>query len=163
MVNILCAVVPDDVLIYVKENPHQAYFGRDKTFYDRMIQNKNVRLIREDTNQMSLIRNSIAVATLTGTAGYEGQYAGIPFIMFGYYVSRYAPGTICVRNEEECREAVNSILEGRFPKWERKDIRKYLRFIDEVSIKEKDCTDQEFAAYIKEILFWDETSSELSQ
>lgn len=154
VIDILCAAVPDGVKVYVKENPYQTCFGRDHGFYERILKNSNARLIREDTNQMALIRGSIAVSGLTGTAGYEGQYAGIPFLMFGYFVSRFAPGTICVRSVEECRTAIERILRGETSHWDRNDIRKYLRFLDIASIREKTCTDEEFATYMHDVLTW---------
>ncbi len=152
MIDILSQALPKGVCIYVKEHPSQIWSGRDPEFYDRLSQIKNVKLIRTDTSQYEIIDHCIAVSTLTGTAGYECQYFGKPFLMFGHYISRYLPGTIHVRSVEDCRDAVESILDGTMRKWSRRDIRVYLKFVDTIAINEKKCSDEEFVAYMEKVL-----------
>lgn len=147
-IDILSRSLPKGIRIYVKENPAQSAFGREKEFYDRLRKIRNVKIIRIDTNQQELIQKSLAIATLTGTAGYEGQFFGKPFLMFGYHLARYAPGTIPVRNEIECKKALTAIIEDDYRMWNDEDIKKYLLFLYHASFDEVDCSDEEFVRNI---------------
>lgn len=129
-IRILASVLPDDVYIYVKENPKQAYGARKKAFYKELLAIPHVVLVDPKTNTYELIKNSIAVSTLTGTAGWEGLFYQKPFIMFGYWVTRSAPGVFHVRTKEECKIAVDNILLGRIS-WNLKDLRLFFKAMDE--------------------------------
>ena len=59
-----------------------------------------------------LMRNALAVATLTGTAMWECQFYGIPALVFGYSLKNLAPLSYPVRTVEECRQAVKLITEN---------------------------------------------------
>lgn len=151
ILDILSEALPDDVLIYAKEHPAQTAFGRYKEFYDRCLEIKNVVLIKEDTSLDDLLRNCIAVSTITGTTGYEAQYYGKPFLMFGYYISKYAPGTICVRTVEDCRKAYG-MIEKKQLTWDLQDIKRYLKFVEEVSYADSEISDEDFAGIVANIL-----------
>lgn len=133
-IDILASNVPDDVFLYVREHPAQTAFGRNATFYDRLAKMRNVIFIKEDENTYNLQKNALAVASLTGTAGYECQYFGVPFIMFGDYISKYMPGTYRVHNNSECKMAINEILGGEKKVWNHRDIKIYLRFVYDNSV-----------------------------
>ncbi len=151
MIDILAHAVEKGVFIYVKEHPTQIIFGRKKEFYDRLAAIPNVKMIRMDTVQYEIIAHSMAVSTLTGTTGYECQYMGKPFLMFGYHISRYAPGTMFVRTVEDCRKAVERIQSGTCRTWTDRDIRIYLQFVERAAIRERTCTDEEFTDYIDRV------------
>lgn len=107
---------------------------------------RNVKIIKQNADTYQLISNCIAVSTLTGTTGYEGQFFGKPFIMFGYYIYKYMPGTLHVRTLQECKDAVEFILKGKM-KWENIDIKKFLKFVDTIAV---DVSDEE--EYVEQIV-----------
>ena len=80
----LSAFLPDNLLIYVKENPKQTEKQRDKFFYKRLSSLKNVKLIDARENSINLIEGSLGVATITGTAGWEALFLGKPVLIFGF-------------------------------------------------------------------------------
>lgn len=111
-IRILAESLPNDVYIYVKEHAAQLYGAREKGFYDELCSIPNVALVKPETDTYELIQHSVAVSTLTGTAGWEGVFYQKPYIMFGYWVTQHMPGVYRVRTKEECKAAVDSILQG---------------------------------------------------
>jgi Capsule polysaccharide biosynthesis protein len=95
----LSAWVPQDVKIYVKENPKQTEKQRDRFFYKRLSALKNVTLLSNVENSIDLIRNSIGVATITGTAGWEALFHGKPVIAFGLAWYRFMDGVFAFRHD----------------------------------------------------------------
>jgi len=91
-VEALSAWVPEGVKIYVKENPKQTEKQRDPFFFKRLSALKNVRMLSNSENTISLIKGSVAVATITGTAGWEALFHGKPVIAFGLAWYRWAQG-----------------------------------------------------------------------
>jgi len=82
--------VPDDACIYVKEHPSQfyshsafGYLGRSVYFYQVLSAIKGVKLVSIDSDSLSLINNSVFVATITGTVAVEAAALGKKVIFFG--------------------------------------------------------------------------------
>ncbi len=82
--------VPNNVLIYVKENPKQTDIVRSDSFFDRLKKLKNVRLV--DRNTYELIDNSCFVATIAGTVGWEALTGGKNVLLFGKTWYQKFPG-----------------------------------------------------------------------
>lgn len=113
-IQILSGCLPDGFFLYVKEHPIQTNIGRSKTFYDELLKLGNVKLVPYETNQLKLIRNSYAVATLTGTICLEGVVNGTPCISFGESLWNCMEGVFPVRTTEECKKAVFKIVNGDY-------------------------------------------------
>ncbi|PVZ70212.1 capsular polysaccharide export protein, LipB/KpsS family [Pelagibaculum spongiae] len=79
----LSKVLPKDYLIIVKENPKQTFQYRNSVFFTRLSALKNALFIGKCIDSKWLIKKSSAVATITGTAGWEGIRYGKPIITFG--------------------------------------------------------------------------------
>ncbi|MEG1801636.1 MAG: hypothetical protein RR273_06620, partial [Oscillospiraceae bacterium] len=109
---LLSRCLPDDVYIYVKENPKQGIKARSLHYPADLANIPHVKLVSHDTDTYSLIENSIAVATITGTALWEGLWKGKNGIMFGSFITQRAPGIFKVGNLTECQEAVDRVLQG---------------------------------------------------
>lgn len=81
---------PSDYLIYIKEHPTQFYqqflgqTNRNKEFYDDLNAIPRVRLISSDEPTFPLIQHAQAVATITGTVGWESIVYQKPTIVFGH-------------------------------------------------------------------------------
>jgi hypothetical protein len=88
----LARVLPKDVLIYVKENPKQTIYMRDPSFFRRLGDIPSVRYLPVGVSTFELTKNALALATVTGTAGWEAIQMGKPAICFGYAWYRGLPG-----------------------------------------------------------------------
>lgn len=80
---------PESVYIYIKEHPAQfmsQFLGqtsRIKEFYLDLVKNKRIRLVPLGEDPYMLMKNSIAVMTVTGTVGWEAICNKKPVIIFG--------------------------------------------------------------------------------
>jgi hypothetical protein len=138
MIDILSASIPDDWVIYVKENIIQwnweiGRLGRFRDYYKKIKQNKKVYLVPAETSTFDLILNSQAVATVTGTAGWEAILRSKPALVFGSVWYMHCEGAFRVKNTAECRTAVKEISSGF-----KIDIQKVINFlaaIDKISVR----------------------------
>lgn len=90
----LARILPEDHLIYVKENPAQTYYKRNAEFFCRLGAIHKVVLVHPNTDTYDLMENAVFVATITGTAGWEAITAGKPCLCFGYAWYRSMVGVI---------------------------------------------------------------------
>ncbi len=132
IVQMLAYCVPDDVLIYVKEHPNQDAFYRSIKFYQEMLAIPNVRLITRKYNTFELTKNALAVATATGTVGWEALFKGKPVLMFGHYVYQYAPGVLQISTIEDCQSAIRKIIDENF-KPDPDKLKLFLQALEETS------------------------------
>lgn len=110
IVQMLAHLVPPDIYLYVKEHPHQTSHARTIDFYKDLLDIPQVRLIPRSYNSFRLIENCLAVATATGTAGWEGLFRQKPVLMFGHHFYEYAPKVFSIHSLEDCRIALNQII-----------------------------------------------------
>lgn len=110
MIDMLSYYIPKDWFIYIKEHPAQQYKHRSPLFYQYLKNNPKVKIIKKKQSSFELINFCKAVATINGTAGWEGLFKGKPCIMFGYFFYRHAPGVYHVRNNDECKRAIHTIV-----------------------------------------------------
>lgn len=97
--------LPFPCKLYVKEHP-SALGTKPLSFY-RKIQNiPNVKLITADEPMEKLTAHSEGVIALTGTAGMEASLAGKPTYILGNAFYEYHPLCRKVNNFEELREAI---------------------------------------------------------
>jgi hypothetical protein len=116
MVQQLAAHLPPGVLVYVKEYPVQFDYGcvsRSMDFYNQLLQIPAVRFVPENTSTFLLIDKCVAVATGTGTAGWEAIFRGKPYLMFGHHVYQYAPGVYPISSDADCAHAVDRIFDKK--------------------------------------------------
>lgn len=113
MVELLAKYLPKDVGIYIKEHPAQGETCRSKAFYKALHDIPSVTLVPRSSDTFALSRNAIAIATVTGTAGYEALFREKPVFLFGHRFYKYAPGVHCIRTSEDCKKAVHEIFEEK--------------------------------------------------
>jgi hypothetical protein len=115
LIDILSKSVPPSMKIYVKEHPVQRSIGRSVQFYDDILKLPNVVLVNPDISTFDLIRNSFAVATVTGTVGWESLFYDKPVLMFGEFFYKYAHGVFQIKDISSCRQALSQIESGLKP------------------------------------------------
>lgn len=113
-VETLIRALPEGWLLVIKENPKQRLEKRDASFYRRLGQIECVRLVGRDVNSFDLLQGARAVATVTGSAGWEALCAGKPTLTFGNAFYRNAPGSIAVDSLDQLRRDLASIAAGDF-------------------------------------------------
>ncbi len=120
MIDLLAKSLPDDWFLYVKEHPTQftksqffrAQSGRTKELYDDILALPNVSLVPMDTDSFDLIDHAKAVATVTGTVGWEAILRGKPALIFGYPWYRGCEGTFQIHTHHNCINVIEKISDG---------------------------------------------------
>lgn len=88
----LAEILPDDHMIYVKENPKQNGKMRSPLFFHRLDRIRQVQLMPSYASSQELLSRSVAVANVSGTVGWEAVSAGKPVLCFGATWWAEAPG-----------------------------------------------------------------------
>jgi hypothetical protein len=136
MVHLLAHCAPPNVLLYIKEHPRQYRMGiacRSVQFYKELKALPNVRLIDHTVSSFLLREHCSAVATGTGTAGFEALFRQKPVLMFGHHFYQFAPGVHRISTREDCKNAMDAI----FVKGERPDlfnVRLFLKAVEETTV-----------------------------
>lgn len=122
MIKMLAAALPEKWKLYVKEHPAQWKANttdytpqRYEGFYKEIAQLPRVQIVPLATNTFELTDNARAVATITGTAAWEGIMRGKPGVVFGYPYFRFAPGILRVASVADCRAVFSKIKDGFVP------------------------------------------------
>lgn len=130
----LNAYLPDDVLIYVKEHPRaSSWLSRSEEFYREFLDMKRVRLVARDTDSFALREHCEAVATITGSVGFEALFRGKPVFMFGHRFYQYARGVYQIYTNADCKNAVDAVFTaGKKPS--RVESRLFLKAMEDTRI-----------------------------
>lgn len=130
LVQLLAKHLPEGVRIYVKEHPHQREVMRSEEFYRSLMAIPSVTMVPRGTSTVDLAENSVAVATVSGTAGFEGLFKERPVFLFGHIYYQYASGVYMIRSNEDCKKAVERVF-GNKERPTLREIRLYLKAIEE--------------------------------
>lgn len=103
----LAAFIPDDWKIYIKENPKQTFYKRNKDFYRRLNSISKAVLVNPAISTYELNKHSQFVATITGTAGFEAITGGKNVLVFGYAWYRQFPRAFEYDSGVTCDEIMN--------------------------------------------------------
>lgn len=118
IVDILVASLPAGWRLLVKEHPRQFRRGilwskgRGDDFYERLVARPEVALAPLETSSRDLMAGCRAVATATGTAGWEAVTRGKPVLCFGYPWYARCPGVARVAGVDDCRAALARVADG---------------------------------------------------
>lgn len=111
MAEILDATLPEGIVIYLKEHPRESsYLTRDVNYYKRLLSLPKVRLIGRDVDTFELRERCVAIATASGSVGFEGLFRAKPVFMFGFRFYQSAPGIYHIRTLEDMKRAVQSVF-----------------------------------------------------
>ncbi len=122
MADLLSQAVPPGWSIYIKEHPIQFTYSlgtnrsvRSHEFYEALKARPNVHLVPLETVPFALIDNARAVATVTGTSGWEAMVRGKPVLHFGYPWWQGCPGSFYTPDLASCRDALARVTAGFVP------------------------------------------------
>ena len=134
IVHMIAYNLPPNVKLYVKEHPLQRNIGRLTEFYDELLKIPNVKLISRSVSTFKLIDHSIFVVTATGTVGWEALFYSKPVLIFGGTFYQYMKGVFKIKKSEECSKIIQKILNKEVELATLKDIKIYLKAIEEIEI-----------------------------
>ncbi|QEE43674.1 hypothetical protein FVA81_03360 (plasmid) [Rhizobium sp. WL3] len=121
IVDTLVAALPAGWKLYVKEHPWQLQpFGRGEVqrsaeFYNRLRRHPQVVLIPRGEETKALVRGAKAVATVTGSVGWDALCARIPVLLFGAAWYRDCPGAYSVVAIADLKAEFQLIRGGKRP------------------------------------------------
>lgn len=122
MVELLSYCLPQGWKIYVKEHPSQfvstyTRYGecRDRYFYSRLNNIKNVELVTLAYDSFSLIDKAHCVASVGGTICWEGVARGVPALSFADTWFAGCEGVFRIESIETLKDAFNEISGGYKP------------------------------------------------
>ncbi len=127
----LARSLPSDIDVIVKEHPQQHFWQRFPEFYKVLAAEKNVKFAHLKTDSLELTNNSLAVATITGTVGWEAVFRKKPVFLFGTIFYENLTGIVKVSDQLSISSAINDILNDKFKTATDLEIRQYLRAIYE--------------------------------
>jgi len=104
-------IIPDDWLIYVKENPKQLEGHRGEYFFKRLSLIKKVRYISKEVNSFDLIDSCQFVANVSGTVGWEALIANRVCVVFGKAWYQEFNGIIKYRNDLTLQEIIDTKID----------------------------------------------------
>jgi hypothetical protein len=96
-IELLSALVKEDWIILVKENPKQTFFQRGELFFRRLRALGNVRLVGGAYSTYKLLEESQFTATISGTACWEALKGGKKCLIFGQAWYSALPGCYTYR------------------------------------------------------------------
>ena len=120
MVYMISQAVPNGWLLYVKEHPsqfertwtHRSQSAREKYYYDDLARMDNVRLIPTSFSSFDLLDNAVAIATVTGSVGWQAVNRGKPALVFGNPWYLGCEGIFSIRSSKDCLHALKKIQDG---------------------------------------------------
>jgi len=138
MIDILSSALPKGWKIYVKEHPTQWYAtraqtGRYKGYYRELLKIKNVHLVKIAIPAHAFIARARAVATVTGTSGWEALLKSKPVLLYGYVWYMGCQGVFNIQGVDDCKKALEKIADGYKPK--KREIIKFLEAFEKISLK----------------------------
>jgi hypothetical protein len=118
IVDTLAATLPPGWKLYIKEHPWQLQsFGwgemqRTEAFYAAIARHPNVVLLPRSADTSSMVRGSRAVATVTGSVGWEALCSGVPVLLFGAAWYRDCHGVLPVTSCAALESAFGKLRNG---------------------------------------------------
>lgn len=148
-IDLLLKNTPENYKVYVKEHPHQFLKQRDgqtsriKEFYEDLAKNPRIKLLDITENTFDLIQHAKAVATITGTIGWESIVYKKPVIGFGISWYEAYPGVLRITDEKSAN-GIFSFIQSY--KYDEHSLLAYLSAVGEKTYKA-----YSFYSFLKEI------------
>jgi hypothetical protein len=142
MVELLSDCLPKGWMLYVKDHPSQyvnnySRYGnklfRDKSFYERIRKCPNTRVVSIDQQPFALIDTAKAIASVGGSALWEGVVRGKPGLCFGSSWIQHCEGIFQVDCKERLQTVLCSIQDG--VQVSAVNVKLYAKAISDIGIK----------------------------
>jgi len=134
-ISLLSTHLPDGVNIYVKEHyKPSSWICRTTDFYEELLRLPNVHLISMNSDTFALREHCTAVATVTGSAGFEALFRGKPVFLFGHRYYQYARGVFRIYSKQDMATAIRSVFEEH-SKHSLIDVRLFLKAMEETGVR----------------------------
>jgi len=138
---ILIKTIPENWIIYYKENPvtFKTFGGllgslrRDKFYYKKLNSYKNIHMVSTKVDTFDLIDNAQAVCTVSGTVAWEAVVRGKPSLSFGSAWYMGCDSIFEIRSAQDALDAFLQIQNGYKPN--EIDVIKYADSVERVAIK----------------------------
>jgi hypothetical protein len=132
LIKIISRVIPNDCYIFVKE--HKVAAGRHELgFYQKISNLPNVKILEMNTNSFEISSWASAVATISGTAGFEALCQNKKVLLFGDADYANLPNVIKCYDLSKIRENVTQAFS--LPNLENSDIFENHVFLEYVQMK----------------------------
>lgn len=106
--------LPVNFKLFVKEHPVQfTAQPRDISFYKKILEMPNVRLIHPLVSSIKLIKQCSLIVTINGTVGLEGQFYGKPSIVLANPIYSCLPTVYKLKSYDELPQLIKSSLENK--------------------------------------------------
>jgi hypothetical protein len=139
MIRLLASRLPKGWKIYVKEHRTtfdpdlRGHFARDLNYYPEICDVPGTMIVPMELTSFALIDRARAVASVTGTAGWEAVVRGVPALVFGNAWYKDCEGVFDARTSEQCARALTEIAGGFRP--DRRRVRLFLQTVVEVGLR----------------------------
>ena len=112
--------LPANIFLVIKESIY-SLGSRSMEFYKKISQFKNVILVNINEPGLNLIKKSVAVANISGTAGLEAAILGKPVLNFGKNnIYDFVPHVFNVSTSDKLFDKISYITDGKFDSQESK-------------------------------------------
>ena len=120
MVGLLASHLPSGWKIYVKEHGLQfaarrGHFGRGPEFYRDLAALPGVQLVPAEYSGFALMDQARAVATVTGTTGFEALCRSKPVLLFGSVWYQTCQGVLPAATGEQLAQSLTRVQNGFTP------------------------------------------------
>ncbi len=139
--DILASSIPEDWIIYYKENLYsfdsspwsKGSLRRDEYYFQRINSQKNIKLISTDISTFDLIDNAQIIATVSGTVAWESVLRGKPAMSFGGVWYMGCKSIFWIKTLQDAQNAIKKVLDGYIP--DQDDIERYVAAIEKIAVK----------------------------
>jgi hypothetical protein len=124
----IAKALPVDFQLFVKEHPMQKiYAWRNISFYKKIMELPNVKLIHPSVNQEKLLKNCNMLITIAGTAGLEAALYQKPSIVFADVLYSSLPSVHRLTSLEELPNAIRESLKKEV---KLSDVNEFMNLLD---------------------------------
>jgi hypothetical protein len=108
--------LPIDYFLYVKEHPSMGIYGywREISYYKKILEIPNVRLIHPDVDSLSIYKNSDIIITINGSASNEALMLKKSSIVFAEISEKVSDAVNVVSDVEKIPQTIRSVLNKGF-------------------------------------------------
>ncbi|MCK6612001.1 MAG: hypothetical protein L6Q78_13285 [Bacteroidia bacterium] len=97
--------LPPGIKLLIKDHPHRSAFT-DMLYLDRLFRIPNLVFVDPNISGKSIIKNSLGVITISGTAGFEAILLNKPVFLLGQAFYMYSKRVVKVRNIRDLRDNI---------------------------------------------------------